>query len=493
MENQSRDIFIDPESDKSELDYFSPKHQKMKVAEKSLKQFSVSELSDFYGFYLAAYLVGNNQYTKAREILESYSTDLEELLFLKAFVYNKLQILTSYKICYDMLGPDYQRKYKLLLSKGSNMIPIVKEECEKIREDNQSPNLTLLDCKKIAWKEILLKAGATLKTVLCDYVETNNEIYMECDSFKELVLGHKSLEDCLLVLGHIIRVWLLMPNNAVSFYEQAACLNSANPAPHFFLGVTYRGKGQPEKAVEMYKKALEIKPKYPDCLFNLGNIYFEHYQDLDNAEKCYKEALASLKEEVEDDTQHSLINKGKVYNLLAEIDKQRKQESKALDLYIEGIMEDSAFIDNCTDLAEMLKTMQLEHLATAVEYMGRIIEKENQKASYEEQTMIYQCSRALETNVRRKVHDGKAEETIHKIYDLINYILLNVLLNECQTNNLKHLLLRFSFAKRSSSSAQINPSQVSPAQVSPSPVPPSQVPPSQVIPSQVPPLQAINK
>eukprot|EP01022_Parablepharisma_sp_SALTPOND_P018965 TRINITY_DN3173_c0_g1_i1.p1 TRINITY_DN3173_c0_g1~~TRINITY_DN3173_c0_g1_i1.p1 ORF type:complete len:504 (+),score=68.33 TRINITY_DN3173_c0_g1_i1:2913-4424(+) len=444
-----RDIFIEPEKDTPiENDYYPPSHKKMRQIGETLKEINVGELRDFYEFYIAALLITRTHYNKARELLENCTTDLEELMFLKAFVYGKLQILTSQKICFDMLNPDYQRKYRVLVSKDCSN-PVIKEECERIKDVHGAETADLLDCKKSVWKEILLKAEDTLKRVLCGYVAGNTEIYIECDSFKELVLGQKSLEDCLLILGHIVRVWLLMPSHAVAFYEQATALNPSNATPYFFLGVTYRGKGELEKAVEMYQKALVIKPAYPDCLFNLGNIYFEHHQNLTKAEELYRTAFDALKNEEEsvENAQKSIINKGRICNLLGEVYKQNKDTKKAIKQYMCGIKEDSAFIDNYADLAEILRNQKNEELAIIVEYMGKIITNEENKTSYEEKTVISQCVKILELNLRRGIYDDDIKGPMLKIYEAIDYLLLNVLLSEYQMNSLKHLLFQLSFVR----------------------------------------------
>ena len=150
------------------------------------------------------------------------------------------------------------------------------EEYARIEEMYELQNLDLLTLKKSSWKEMLLKANESFKSLLYEYVEGNKSLYKDCEYFTELVQGKKTLEDCLLEMGHIIRVWLSTPDNAIMFYQQATVISPTDPSPYFFLGVTYRGKGEYKKAIDMYKKALDLKPAYPDCLFNMGNIYFEY-------------------------------------------------------------------------------------------------------------------------------------------------------------------------------------------------------------------------
>lgn len=461
IDDLNTDNFIEPENEKLECDPYvkGTKYQNMKMAESTLKQTGVPELCDYYEIYLAAYLIQKNKFSKAREILENCSVDIEEMLFFKAIVYNKMQILTSQKICLDMLSPENQAKYMLLQCKEINSNLKVQAECEKLKAQyfqDRAGTISLLEYKKSVYKEILLKVGENLKQILCGYVAQNKEIYMECENFNELLLSRKSLEDCLLVLGHIIRVWLLMPNHAIAFYEQAASLNNMNATPLFFLGVTYRGKNQPEKAVEMYQKALSVKPTYPDCLFNLGNIYLEHYQNMEEAEKCYSAALSSLKIEEEyeltpensPNTQtKSIITKGRVCNLLGETYKQWKLIIKSAEQYMEGIKEEHIFIDNYIDLADILRMQKLDELAIISEYMGKICATEENKLSYEEEIIINQSLKNIKTNYSQQIYDADSVELIQRLYKTLDYLLLNALLSESRTEALKNILFQLSFAK----------------------------------------------
>lgn len=49
------------------------------------------------------------------------------------------------------------------------------------------------------------------------------------------------------------------------------------------MGLTLRGLGYPTQALRAYQRALELRPNFPDCLFNIGNLYLEELKDLDLA------------------------------------------------------------------------------------------------------------------------------------------------------------------------------------------------------------------
>lgn len=88
-----------------------------------------------------------------------------------------------------------------------------------------------------------------------------------------------------------------MPDQALSFYQQAVLINPDNENAYFFMGVTLRSLNRPEIAIQQYKKALDINQYNPDCHFNLGHIYFEDLEDISKAEVCYRRALKSLEHE----------------------------------------------------------------------------------------------------------------------------------------------------------------------------------------------------
>lgn len=168
IDSISNDIFVEQEEEKKEkIDGFGKRYEGMKRVEEALN--NMNELKNYENFYFASLLIQNLQYSKARESLENCYTDTEELLLLKTFVYNKLQILTSHEICLNMLSEEYQKKYQMLVAKDCGN-QVVIEECNKIKTAYQATSMTFLECKKLVWKEMLLKANDSLKYALCEHV-----------------------------------------------------------------------------------------------------------------------------------------------------------------------------------------------------------------------------------------------------------------------------------------------------------------------------------
>ncbi len=60
---------------------------------------------------------------------------------------------------------------------------------------------------------------------------------------------------------------------------------------HFYLGSIYEETAQRQKAIEEFKKVLELKPDYAEALNCLGYIYVEENRQFDQAEIMIKNAL----------------------------------------------------------------------------------------------------------------------------------------------------------------------------------------------------------
>ncbi len=65
-----------------------------------------------------------------------------------------------------------------------------------------------------------------------------------------------------------------------------------DPKVHYLLGAAFDQRGIPEKAVEHYQKAIELKPDYSEAYNSLGAHYATH-GNLQKAEECFKQALSN--------------------------------------------------------------------------------------------------------------------------------------------------------------------------------------------------------
>lgn len=70
----------------------------------------------------------------------------------------------------------------------------------------------------------------------------------------------------------------------------AVAQSDPDPARLFTAAQDAHERGQLQEAVALYKKALEVFPKFPEAEFQLGNAY-RQLGDVEQAEECYRRAL----------------------------------------------------------------------------------------------------------------------------------------------------------------------------------------------------------
>jgi len=80
--------------------------------------------------------------------------------------------------------------------------------------------------------------------------------------------------------------------DAIFAYQRALELDPKNVDVRVDMGTCYRNLGQPEKAIEIYKQALQINPRHPNAWRNSGVVY---YYDLHENAK----ALAAFRKYLE--------------------------------------------------------------------------------------------------------------------------------------------------------------------------------------------------
>lgn len=79
---------------------------------------------------------------------------------------------------------------------------------------------------------------------------------------------------------------------AIQAYEIALQIDSNQPGVWTDLGVMYRRSQKPEKAKEMFEKAMEIDPKHEISRFNLGVVLMHDLKDNEGALKAWEDLLA---------------------------------------------------------------------------------------------------------------------------------------------------------------------------------------------------------
>ena len=76
---------------------------------------------------------------------------------------------------------------------------------------------------------------------------------------------------------------------AIEFFDKAIKYDENNYEAYFYRGCAYKNDFKTEKALSDWRKAIEIKPDYPDPYFNIG-LYYRNHNDY--AMGCYYFKLA---------------------------------------------------------------------------------------------------------------------------------------------------------------------------------------------------------
>jgi len=80
--------------------------------------------------------------------------------------------------------------------------------------------------------------------------------------------------------------------NAIEAYEKSVAIEPGNPNVLTDLGVMYRRNKQPEKAVEMFNRAIEADSKHEFSRMNKGVVLFHDLNDKQGAMKAWEGLLA---------------------------------------------------------------------------------------------------------------------------------------------------------------------------------------------------------
>src|SRR5262249_32862188 len=81
-------------------------------------------------------------------------------------------------------------------------------------------------------------------------------------------------------------------NERLRWYQAAVAAAPGNPAALNNLGGALDAKGQVDKAIACYQKAIGLDPKLAQAHNNLGAILCDAKRDYDGAIACFKQAIA---------------------------------------------------------------------------------------------------------------------------------------------------------------------------------------------------------
>ncbi len=122
--------------------------------------------------------------------------------------------------------------------------------------------------------------------------------------------------------------WLLKGNTNATLvlligkYNDLLSRDPSDPDVHYSLGVVYSKRGQIEKALEHYERAVQLKPNFKNALFNLASC-LESLKKFERAVDYYEQVI-NLPGEKDELDNHALIHLSQIYEKLGEIEKARK-------------------------------------------------------------------------------------------------------------------------------------------------------------------------
>lgn len=177
---------------------------------------------------------------------------------------------------------------------------------ELIMETSKSPVFEGYIDSVVIYNSALAARNAGMHEKAADYFKRATEInYGGSDAYYLLVREYYTLKDSLKALETLQQGFTLYPDTTIilfelvnyyigtdnaeegmKYLELAEEAESTNPSIYFAKGSLFDRMGDRDKAIEEYKKSLEVDPEYYNSWYNLGAAYFN------NAVELYDEANA---------------------------------------------------------------------------------------------------------------------------------------------------------------------------------------------------------
>ena len=123
-------------------------------------------------------------------------------------------------------------------------------------------------------------------------------------------------------------------NSAKANLLQLVSLGMANATDLYNLGAISRDEGDYDKAIEYYKKSMELKPDFETCC-NLGVMYYNKCDD-QMALQCFQRALEMMDDKFDPSAALIYRNMANVYHNLEIVEKEL--ECREIADRLEGVM-----------------------------------------------------------------------------------------------------------------------------------------------------------
>ena len=131
-------------------------------------------------------------------------------------------------------------------------------------------------------------------------------------SFKELLKQDKISKEAMYYRGNFYLYGLGNPNKAIEEYKKILVQDENFILAHYDLAAAYRDLGMEKKAIQEYEKTIELQPNFPEGLSNLGGHYFRSGK-IEQAKILFKKAVKVYPNFIQ-----ALSNLGAVLNKLGQ-------------------------------------------------------------------------------------------------------------------------------------------------------------------------------
>ncbi len=195
-------------------------------------------------------------------------------------------------------------------------------------------------------------------------------------------------------------------NEAVKSYKKAIDLKPDFPEVHYNLGIVLKNLGRLDEAIKSYKKAIDLKPDFCEAYYNLGNT-LKNLGILDEAKKNYKKAI-----ELKPDYAVAFNNLGNILydegNLVA-----------AINYYKQALNIKHDYAQAWLNVLYPLQAMKFKNLSTD-EYIPLLSEETSHKYAQVAESII-----SYNLNIGNPSTDNSLNKVINILSSLENTFIKN--------------------------------------------------------------------
>ena len=153
-------------------------------------------------------------------------------------------------------------------------------------------------------------------------------------------------------------------DEALASYDKVIALNPRHAEAHNNRGIVLMSTGNMREAEQMFLKASELKPDFPDPLFNLSVI--RNHQNADNAEAKNIQALLNKSGITPNDKEQLYFALGKIYDDCGRYDEAFDCFRQANQIRNTGVVYDASLIEKTT--SSIIEVFSKDFLAQPFAY-----------------------------------------------------------------------------------------------------------------------------